>query len=78
MLRCGALGMDVLAFSWPVQLASLMLDPALRGRKPFGYQFTSVIPNAASMVMVWGVVRSLGAAARQTCAHTTATPFPDG
>jgi tetratricopeptide (TPR) repeat protein/predicted membrane protein len=69
VLSFGVLGMDVLDFNRPVQLASLMLDAAVWGREPFGYHLTSVLLHAANVVMVWGVVsglvRGVGTATQQ-------------
>lgn len=61
VLSLAVLGMDVLDFNRPVQLASLMLDAAIWGREPFGYHLTSVLLHAVNVVMVWGVMGGLGA-----------------
>ena len=59
VLSFGVLGMDVLDFNRPVQLASLMLDAAIWGREPFGYHLTSVLLHVVNVVLVWGVMRGL-------------------
>ena len=58
VLSFRVLGMDVLDFNRPVQLASLMLDAAIWGREPFGYHLTSVLLHAANVVMAWKVGRA--------------------
>lgn len=47
------LGMDVLDFNRPVMLASLMLDAAVWGKRPFGYHLTSVLLHVLDAVLVW-------------------------
>jgi hypothetical protein len=59
VLTFRVLGMDVLDFNRPVQLASLMLDAAVWGREPFGYHLTSVLLHAGNTVLLYGVLRSL-------------------
>ena len=63
VLTFQTLGMDVLDFNRPVNLASLMLDATLWGREPFGYHLTSVLLHAANVVLVWAVWRRLAAEA---------------
>jgi tetratricopeptide (TPR) repeat protein len=60
VLTFQTLGMDVLDFNRPVNLASLMLDATLWGKEPFGYHLSSVLLHAANVVLVWLVVRRLG------------------
>jgi protein O-mannosyl-transferase len=55
VLSFGVLGMDVLDFNRPVQLASLMIDAAIWGRDPFGYHLTSVLLHALNVVLVWRI-----------------------
>ncbi|MFM7206465.1 MAG: hypothetical protein ACKO4T_07350 [Planctomycetaceae bacterium] len=62
VLTFRVLGMDVLDFNRPVHLASLMLDAAIWGTRPFGYHLTSVLLHAANVVLVWVVARRLLAA----------------
>jgi tetratricopeptide (TPR) repeat protein len=70
VLTFQTLGMDVLDFNRPVNLASLMLDAALWGREPFGYHLTSVLLHAANVLLVWAVWRRLAAEAGPgTAAH---------
>lgn len=59
VLTFQTLGMDVLDFNRPVNLASLMLDAAVWGRDPFGYHLSSVLLHAANVVLVWAVGRRL-------------------
>ena len=59
VLTFRVLGMDVLDFNRPVHLASLMLDAAIWGTKPFGYHLTSVLLHAANVVLVWLLIRDL-------------------
>ena len=53
------LGLDVLDFNRPVQLAVLMLDSAVWGANPFGYHLTSILLHAANTVLVFLVIRKL-------------------
>lgn len=62
VLAFRTLGMDVLDFNRPVNLASLMFDAAVWGRDPFGYHLTSVLLHTANVVMLWGVVRQVSRA----------------
>ncbi|MEX0671630.1 MAG: hypothetical protein WD060_14365 [Pirellulales bacterium] len=62
VLSFGVLGMDVLDFNRPAQLASLMLDAAIWGRDAFGYHLTSVFLHAANVLLVWGIARGLSRA----------------
>lgn len=55
------LGMDVLDFNRPVMLASLMLDAAIWGVRPFGYHLTSVLLHVVNVVLVWRLLERLGA-----------------
>ena len=59
VLSFAVLGMDVLDFNRPVQLASLMLDAAVWGREPFGYHLTSILLHAANVVLVWLLLSDL-------------------
>ena len=59
VLTFGTLGMDVLDFNRPVNLASLMLDATVWGREPFGYHLTSVLLHVANVVLLWEMLRRL-------------------
>lgn len=59
VLSFRVLGMDVLDFNRPVQLASLMLDAAVWGKDPFGYHLTSILLHAVNVVLVWLVAREV-------------------
>jgi hypothetical protein len=59
VLSFRVLGMDVLDFNRPVQLASLMLDAAVWVTNPFGYHLTSILLHAANVLLVWLVIRDV-------------------
>ena len=56
VLSFAVLGMDVLDFNRPVQLASIMLDAAIWGRDPFGYHLTSILLHCTNVVLLWLVL----------------------
>lgn len=57
VLTLRVLGMDVLDFNRPVQLASLMLDATFWRRNPFGFHLSSVLLHVANTLLVWAVIR---------------------
>lgn len=59
VLTLQVMGMDVLDFNRPVQLASLMADAALWGRDPFGYRLTNLLLHALNGCLLFAVLRGL-------------------
>jgi hypothetical protein len=59
VLTLRVMGMDVLDFNRPVQIASLMADAALWGRDPFGYRLTDVLQHALNGCLLFSVLRRL-------------------
>lgn len=59
VLSWNTLRMDVLDFNRPVNLASLMIDAACWGKRPFGYHLSSVLLHAANVVCTWALIRRL-------------------
>ncbi|MFM9059288.1 MAG: hypothetical protein ACKOSQ_09215 [Planctomycetaceae bacterium] len=59
VLSFAVLGMDVLDFNRPVQLASIMLDAAIWGRRPVGYHLTSILLHCGNVVLLWLVLRDV-------------------
>jgi hypothetical protein len=57
VLSLRVLGMDVLDFNRPVHLASLMVDAAIWGERPFGYHLTCVLLHGAVAALIGVVAR---------------------
>ena len=81
VLTWSTLRMDVLDFNRPVNLASLMLDAACWGKRPFGYHLSSLLLHAANVVCTWALIRRLAddrsggvSAATAATGDRTATP----
>lgn len=64
VLSFRVLGMDVLDFNRPVNLASTMLDVTIWGREPFGHHLTSILLHVVNVLLVWrvseGLIRRVG------------------
>ncbi len=59
VLTLRVMGMDVLDYNRPVQLASLMADAFLWGREPFGYRLTNILLHALNGCLLFSVLRGL-------------------
>lgn len=59
VLTLRVMGMDVLDFNRPVQLASLMADAAIWGRDPLGYRLTSLLLHALNGCLLFALLSKL-------------------